>query len=404
MTEVIAPPRSLFAGLKAQAPDPLLSLIALYREDPRPHKLDLGVGVYRDAAGDTPVFGAVKAAERVLLQTQPTKAYLGPEGDFGFLEAIAPVVFGPKTSSGGSTGEGLFAVQTPGGTGALRLAAELANAGAPGARIWLGTPSWPIHAPIFRQAGLAVETFRYFDPAAQRLCFDEMMAALARVEAGDLVLLHGACHNPTGADLSLDQWAQVAALMSVRGAVPLIDLAYQGLGAGLDEDAAGMRLVMEASEAAIVAYSCDKNFGLYRERTGALFVRARGHEDVVRSNILQLARCAWSMPPDHGAAVVRVILEDAALTTQWRAELDAMRTRLNQVRAALAEADPRLEPLRDQHGLFALLPLSPAQVEAMRRDHAVYMAGSGRINLAGLKADTVQPFVRALDACLKGDA
>lgn len=399
MTDVIAPARSLFAGLQAQAPDPLLSLIALYKNDPRPQKLDLGVGVYRNAHGETPVFAAIKAAELVLLQDQPTKAYLGPEGDFGFLEAIAPVVFGS-----GAAGEGLFAVQTPGGTGALRLAAELANAGTPGARIWMGTPSWPIHAPIFRQAGLRVETFRYFDPATQRICFDEMMVALAKVEAGDLVLLHGACHNPTGADLSLAQWGDVAALLSARGAVPLIDLAYQGLGAGLDEDAAGMRLVMQASESAIVAYSCDKNFGLYRERTGALFVRARGHEDLVRSNVLQLARCAWSMPPDHGAAAVRVILEDAALAAQWRAELDAMRTRLNEVRAALAEADPRLESLRDQHGLFALLPLSPAQVEAMRRDHAVYMAGSGRINIAGLTTETVQPFVRALDACLKGDA
>ena len=399
MTDVIAPPRSLFAGLEAQAPDPLLSLIALYKNDPRAHKLDLGVGVYRDAAGDTPVFGAVKAAEQILLQTQPTKAYLGPEGDFGFLDAIAPVAFG-----NGAAGEGLFAVQTPGGTGALRLAAELANAGTPGARIWMGTPSWPIHAPIFRQAGMVVETFGYFDAVTQRICFDEMMAALAKVEAGDLVLLHGACHNPTGADLSLDQWAQVAALMNARGAVPLIDLAYQGLGAGLDEDAAGMRLVMETSETAIVAYSCDKNFGLYRERTGALFIRARGHEELVRSNILQLARCAWSMPPDHGAAAVRVILEDPSLTGQWRAELDDMRRRLNEVRAALADADPRLEPLRDQHGLFALLPLSPAQVEAMRRDHAVYMAGSGRINIAGLRADTIQPFVQALTACLKGDA
>lgn len=397
MSEVIAPARSLFAGLKAQAPDPLLSLIALYKNDPRPQKLDLGVGVYRDAAGDTPVFGAIKAAEQILLQDQPTKAYLGPEGDFGFLEAITPVVFGPAAHE-------LFAVQTPGGTGALRLAAELANAGTPGAKIWMGAPSWPIHAPIFRQAGLVVETFRYFDAATQRLCFDEMMAALAKVEAGDLVLLHGACHNPTGADLSLDQWAQVAALMSARGAVPLIDLAYQGLGAGLDEDAAGMRLVMEAADTAIVAYSCDKNFGLYRERTGALFVRARGHHEVVRSNILQLARCAWSMPPDHGAAAVRVILESAELTAQWRAELDAMRMRLNNVRAALAEADPRLEPLRDQHGLFALLPLSPAQVEAMRSDHAVYMAGSGRINIAGLTDQTVQPFVQALSACLQGDA
>lgn len=398
MSEVVVQARSLFAGLKPQAPDPLLSLIALYKNDPRPQKIDLGVGVYRDAIGDTPVFTAIKGAERVLLETQPTKAYLGPEGDLAFLELMTPVVFGK------GRGEGLIAVQTPGGTGALRLAAELAHAGTPEARIWMGTPSWPIHAPIFRQAGLAVESFQYFDVSTQRICFDEMMAALGAVAAGDVVLLHGACHNPTGADLSISQWREVAALLAARGAVPLVDLAYQGLGAGPDADAAGLRAVMEVSERALVAYSCDKNFGLYRERTGALFVRARGEEEVVRSNILQLARCAWSMPPDHGAAAVRVILEDAALTAQWRAELDGMRERLAQVRHALADADPRLEPLRDQHGLFSLLPLDPSQVEAMRRDHAVYMAGSGRINLAGLTTATVQPFVQALAACLQGDA
>lgn len=399
MLDVAAPARSLFQGLKPQQPDVLLSLIALYRQDPRPQKIDLGVGVYRDAAGDTPVFGAVKAAEAVLLETQPTKSYLGPEGDLRFLELIVPVIFGQ-----GAASQDLFGVQTPGGTGALRLAAELANAGTPGARIWLGTPSWPIHAPIFAQAGLSVATYRYFDPKTQAVCFDEMMTALSGVEPGDVVLLHGCCHNPAGADLTLDQWRGVADLLAKRGAVPLIDLAYQGLGAGLDEDTAGLRLVLDTVDTALVAYSFDKNFGLYRERTGALFVRARGHADLVRSNILQLARCNWSMPPDHGAAVVRVVLEDAGLTAQWRAELDGMRQRLVSVRHALAEADPRLEPLRDQHGLFSLLSLTPAQVETMRRDHAVYMAGSGRINLAGLTADTVQPFVQALGACLSGDA
>ncbi|MET3528002.1 amino acid aminotransferase [Phenylobacterium koreense] len=398
MSDVIAPARSLFAGLKPQAPDPLLSLIALYKNDPRPQKIDLGVGVYRNDAGDTPVFAAIKGAERVLLETQPTKAYLGPEGDLGFLELMTPVVFGE------GKGDGLIALQTPGGTGALRLAAELVNASTPGARIWMGTPSWPIHAPIFRTAGLAVETFGYFDVATQRVCFDEMMAALSAVGADDVVLLHGACHNPTGADLSIQQWREVAALLAARGAVPLVDLAYQGLGDGLDADAAGLRTVMDACDRVLVAYSCDKNFGLYRERTGALFVRARGEEEIVRSNILQLARCAWSMPPDHGAAAVRVILEDAALSAQWRTELDTMRERINQVRHALADADPRLEPLRDQRGLFSLLPLAPSQVEAMRRDHAIYMAGSGRINLAGLTTATVEPFVQALAACLQGDA
>jgi len=398
MTDVAAPTRALFAGLQPQAPDPLLSLIKLYRDDPRPQKLDLGVGVYRDETGATPVFASIKAAEQILLETQPTKAYLGPEGDIGYLERLRPVVFGA------GKGDDFFGVQTPGGTGAVRMAAELVAVGTPGARIWMGAPSWPIHGPLFRKAGLSVETFRYFDAVAQRLCFDEMMDALSKVEGGDVVLLHGACHNPTGADLSIEQWAEVTALLAARGAVPLIDLAYQGLGLGLDEDAAGLRMMVEACPTVLVAYSCDKNFGLYRERTGALFVRAAGYQDVAASNILQLARCAWSMPPDHGAAAVRIVLESETLTVQWRAELEAMRLRLNAMRVALAEADPRLEPLRDQFGLFGLLPLSPAQVEAMRRDHAVYMVGSGRINIAGFTPATVQPFVQALDACLKGDA
>lgn len=394
-----SPAAPLFAGLKPQQPDVLLSLIKAHREDPRASKIDLGVGVYRDTDGHTPILRAVKAAERILLDTQPTKAYLGPEGDFGFLDQIKPLVFGT-----GRAADDLFAVQTPGGTGALRLAAELANAGTPGATIWLGTPSWPIHAPIFAQAGLTVRTYRYFDVATQRVLFEEMMATLGGAAAGDIVLLHGCCHNPAGADLNLEQWAAVAKLVAARGLVPLIDIAYQGLGDGLDEDAAGQRLVMEAADTALVAQSCDKNFALYRERTGALFARARGSEDVVRSNILQLARCAWSMPPDHGAAVARIVMETPELNADWRAELAGMRQRLNGIRELLADADPRLEPLRDQRGLFSLLPLSPAQVETMRRDHAVYMAGSGRINIAGLTPQTVPIFVQALQACLQGDA
>lgn len=395
------PTPSLFAALQPQAPDPLLSLIRLYREDPRPQKLDLGVGVYRDVQGATPVFAAVKAAETVLLRDQKTKAYLGPEGDVGFLKQITPVVFGDTARPAD-----LVAAQTPGGAGALRLAAELIaasrqTAGARSGRIWIGAPSWPIHAGIFRQAGLEVKTVPYYDQALQAVVFERFLGELDAAAAGDVVLLHGACHNPTGADLSLEQWGEIAALLQRRGAVPLVDLAYQGLGDGLEEDAAGLRLLMQRCETVIVAQSCDKNFGLYRERTGALFVRvAPSQHELVRSNVFQLARCAWSMPPDHGAAVVRVILESDYLTSQWRTELSTMRTRLDTLRAALADALPRLEPLRGQRGLFALLPLSADGVGALRRDHGVYMAASGRINIAGLTAATVPAFVRALGVVL----
>lgn len=382
----------LSAGLTPQAPDPLLSLIPLYNADPRPTKIDLGVGVYRDEHGATPVFQAVKAAETVLLRDQATKAYLGPEGDLEFLVRIAGVVFGDAAQP-----TDLIAVQTPGGTGALRLAAELIAAAGAGARIWMGAPSWAIHAGIFGQAGLEVRTVPYFARERQELTFDRFLEGLQAVAPGDVVLIQGACHNPTGADLSLAQWAALADLISRRGAIPFVDLAYQGLGDGLDEDAAGLRLLMGRCETVVVAQSCDKNFGLYRERTGALFVRTpAASRELVRSNLLQLARCLWSMPADHGAAVVRLVFESDYLVSQWRAELEAMRLRLAAIRAALAAALPRLEPLRGQKGLFALLPLEAEAVETLRRDHAVYVVGSGRINLAGLNPRNLSHFVRAL--------
>jgi aromatic-amino-acid transaminase len=387
---------NLFSDLKPQVPDPLLSLITLHRDDPRPGKIDLGVGVYRDVKGATPVFKAVKAAETALILEQPSKAYLGPEGDLGFLERITPIVFGDLAQP-----DQLISVQTPGGAGALRLGAELVAASRPGGRVWLGAPSWPIHAGIFRQSGLEVMSIPYFDPATQTVAFDRFLGELETAAPGDVVLLHGACHNPTGADLTPEQWSQVAILLQRRKAIPFVDLAYQGLGDGLEEDAAGLRLVMDACETVMVAQSCDKNFGLYRERTGALFVKApSGLRERVRSNILQLARCAWSMPPDHGAAVVRTIFESDELAADWRAELAAMRRRLNEVRAVLVDAAPCLEPLRRQRGLFALLPLSATAVETLRRDHAVYMAGSGRINIAGLSAETIPAFARALATVL----
>ncbi|HEX4180584.1 MAG TPA: amino acid aminotransferase, partial [Caulobacteraceae bacterium] len=382
-----APPAShgLFAALEPQAPDALLSLIGLFRGDDRPNKVDLGVGVYRDLEGATPVFRAVKAAEGRLLTEQATKAYLGPEGDLGFLERLKPIIFGTATTGA------VFGVQTPGGTGALRLGAELLAAARPGLRIFMGAPTWPNHPQIFDITGLRTTSYPYFDSQAHRVRFDAMMDALGTTEPGDALLLQACCNNPTGADLSMDQWRAVAELVARRGLTPLIDLAYQGLGAGLEEDAAGMRLVLEAAPDALLAYSCDKNFGLYRERVGGLFALSDSPArlELAASNIKALARANWSMPPDHGAAVVRLILDSEPLTQDWRAELEAMRRRIIDVRQALAAAAPALKSLVHQHGLFAQLPLSPAQVAAMRERHAVYMAGSGRINLAGLTPATV---------------
>jgi aromatic-amino-acid transaminase len=384
-----------FGALQVQPPDSLLSLIKLYKADPRPTKIDLGVGVYRNAEGDTPVFAAIKAAEAKLLAEQASKSYLGPEGDTGFVEKIQPIVFGQ-----GKAAADIVGVQTPGGTGALRAAAELIHAAKPGATIWLGTPSWPVHAQIFNAVGLNVQTYRYYDAADRRLAFDDMVAALSHADAGDFVLLHASCHNPTGVDLSFDQWREVTKIIVERGLVPFVDCAYQGLGQGLEEDAAGLRHVFENVDEALLAYSCDKNFGVYRERTGALFARSRQNQEAVFTTILLIARGCWSMPPDHGAAAVRLILESAELTAQWRAELDEMRERINSIRHALADADPRLEPIREQRGMFSILPVTPAQVEALRNDHGIYMAPTGRINIAGLNAQSVGPLVQALAACL----
>lgn len=384
---------ALFDCLPTLPADTLLPLIAAFKRDPRPDKIDVGVGVYRDAAGKTPVFGAVKSAERALLETQQSKGYLGPEGDIGFVRAIEAIVFGDL-----DLGSRLTSLQTPGGTGALRLAAELIVSARPEARVFVGAPTWANHPPVLSAARLAVVEHDYFDRTGQRLAFDRMMAALDDARSGDVVLLHGCCHNPTGVDFDLDQWADLAAFMARRGLLPFIDLAYQGLGSGLAQDSAGLRVVLDHVEEAIIAYSCDKNFGLYRERTGALFVVSRNASTAahVRANLEALARTCWSMPPDHGAAVVRTILEDAELTSSWRAELETMRLRIVDIRARLAATHPLFAPLIGHKGMFATLPLSPEEVQQLREEDGIYMAGSGRINVAGLTASQVAPFAAAV--------
>lgn len=390
----------LLDRLDEQPADALLALIALAAADPRPDKIDVGVGVYRDAAGGTPILRAVKAAERTLWETQETKAYLGAAGDKRFVELIKPIVFGEEAAAD----ERIVGVQTPGGCGALRLGAELIVRAAPETRVYVGTPTWPNHVPLIASAGLELVEYPYYDRVAREICFERMMEALGGARPGDIVLLHGCCHNPTGADLDMVQWRAVADLIAARGLIPFVDIAYQGLGKGLEVDAAGTRLVVEAAEQALIAQSCDKNFGCYRDRLGSLFVKATSaaRAGIALGNLMGLARTMWSMPPDHMAAVARIILDDEALRADWRAELDEMCGRIRQLRARLAIADPRLAYIEGQNGMFSMLPLTPEQVLGLREKHGIYMASSGRFNVVGLSDDNAGRFAAAVVEAMDG--
>ncbi|KHK93162.1 amino acid aminotransferase [Novosphingobium malaysiense] len=387
----------MLIDLKQQPADALLALIKLHNADPRADKIDLGVGVYRTGQGETPVFGAIKAAEKKLVETQDSKAYLGPEGDMGFVEALMPYVFGKDSPSMGGRIEGM---QTPGGTGSLRLAlAMVKRAGYK--RLIVGKPSWPNHNQICADLGLEVLEFNHAR-ADGTTDMDAIRTALADAGEADAVLLHGCCHNPTGIDYSNAEWDEIAGLLAERKVLPVIDLAYQGLGRGMEEDAYGVRRVLAAVPEAMVCYSCDKNFGLYRDRVGALYAMVADPADLakVMSNAHALARANWSQPPDHGGAAVRLILEDEALTAQWLDELDQMRDRMRQVRARLAEAGKTggvdLTPIGIQNGLFSIIPFTPEQVQAMRSEHGIYFAGSGRINVAGLTMGNIDKFIAAV--------
>jgi aromatic-amino-acid transaminase len=387
----------MLTNLKQQPADALLALIKLHNADPRADKIDLGVGVYRTGEGDTPVFGAIKAAEAKLVEEQDSKAYLGPEGDMAFVEALMPYIFGKDSADMGGRIEGM---QTPGGTGSLRLALALAKrAGIE--RIIVGVPSWPNHAQICADLGLAVVEFNHALPTGQT-DMEALRGALAGAGENDAVLLHGCCHNPTGIDYSHAEWDEIAGLVSEAKVLPVLDLAYQGLGSGMEDDAYGLRRVLVAVPEALICYSCDKNFGLYRDRVGAFYVMASAPEDLPRmmSNAHALARANWSQPPDHGGAAVRLVLHDEALTAQWLDELDQMRERMRQVRAKLAAAgtagDVDLRPIGGQNGLFSIVPLSKEQVLEMREKHGVYMAGSGRINVAGLTMGNIDKFIAAV--------
>ena len=387
------------ADLEAVRSDSLLKLITLANADPRADKIDVGVGVYRDGQGRTPVMRAVKAAEKKLWDTQDSKSYLGSKGDIAFADLLRPIVLGEHASD-----ERILGLQTPGGCGALRLGFQLIAKANPSARVLVGMPTWPNHVPIVSGCGLEIVEYPYYDRDARRLRFEDMMAAILAASAGDVALLHGCCHNPTGADLDADQWREVTRAVAERGLIPFVDIAYQGLGRGLDEDAAGLRGILEACDEVLVAQSCDKNFSVYRDRVGCLFVKTASREasDIAMGHVLQIAREMWSMPPDHGGAVVRTLLQDEALTADWRVELEEMRARIVRIRERLAAADPRLGFIRDQMGMFSMLPLTLEQVLKLRERDAIYMADSGRFNVLGMADDAIDRFVAAVADVIGG--
>ena len=374
--------------------DSILGLSAACRADPNPDKIDLTVGIYMDEQGNCPVFEAVSQAQGALVAEETTKAYMPPEGDDAFNRGMQRLVLGEESQA---LREGrVSSIQTPGGCGALRIGAEIIQAAVPGARVWVSDPTWPVHLPLLGSVGLRFETYRYYEAASHGVDFEGMVADLRAATRGDVVLLHGCCHNPCGADLSPGQWRVIADLAEQQGFVPFVDIAYQGLGDGLAEDAAGLRLLTERLPEVILAASCSKNMGLYRERTGAaMFVcRDRDNAGAILSQALVAARRIYSMPPAHGALLAGRILSDDRLGGVWRSELGAMCERINGLRSLLRQ---KLEAasgvdfgfIEREKGMFSFLGLSPEQTLRLREQYSVYMLGSSRINVAGVNARNI---------------
>ncbi|PYG29150.1 aromatic amino acid transaminase [Pelagimonas varians] len=382
----------MFETLKEQPADKILQLMQLYREDPREDKIDLGVGVYKDATGKTPIMRAVKAAEKKLWEEQDTKAYTGLAGDPAFADAMINLVLSDAVARGN-----VAAVATPGGTGAVRQAFEMARLANPDVRVFVSDPTWPNHVSILNYLGIEVVSYRYFDGETRGVNFDAMMEDLGKAGPGDLVLLHGCCHNPTGANLNLVQWQAVVDLLNKTGAVPMIDIAYQGFGDGLEQDAAAVRLVASSVPECLIAASCSKNFGVYRERTGLLMaVSADPSKTSLNQGTLAfLNRQNYSFPPDHGARVVTMVLTDPALRADWAAELEEVRNSMLGLRELLASelqrasGSDRFGFIAQHRGMFSRLGASGELVQKLRDEHGIYMVGDSRLNIAGLNKQTV---------------
>jgi aspartate aminotransferase len=389
----------MFETLKKAPVDKIFALMAEYGADARETKIDLGIGVYKDETGATPIMSAVKKAEKRLFESAKTKTYVGVAGNKGFCAAMVKLSLGDAVPL-----ERVRTAQAPGGTGSLWILMQVISRANPGGKIWISDPSWPNHVPMAQLAGLTVESYPYFDADTGGVRFEEMMATLDTLGPKDVVLLHGCCHNPTGANLTPEQWDVVAKSLAKTGAVPLIDLAYQGFGDGLEQDAYGLRTVAKAVPELLVATSCSKNFGIYRERAGCAIVvsRDQAQADIVNSQMLNAIRASYSQPPDHGAELVRIVLEDEELRAEWQAELEHMRTRMVDNRQALADAiraqsnASNFDFVAEHRGMFSLLGLTKETVDHLKAENAIYMLDDSRINIAGLGTRQIEVLAEAL--------
>lgn len=397
----------MLSELQQRPADPILGLSVKFKADDNPQKIDLGPGIYKDEHGDTPILACVKAAEQHRLETEASKTYISSAGSPLFNQKIAELNLGEHKVIQENR---IRTVSTPGGTGALRIAGELINAARPGATIWVSNPTWANHQGVFTAAGLKVKAYPYYDYDNKCLDFAGMLEALKNVPKNDAVLIHACCHNPSGMDLSKDQWQQIADLANVIGFLPVIDMAYQGFGSGLDEDAYGLRLIADVVDEMIYCSSCSKNFGLYRERIGACSVIANSAEaaDRVASVLMPTIRVNYSMPPAHGAAIVETILSSDELTTQWHAELAAMRNRIGDMRQLLVDKLQAQGVTRDfsfiarQNGMFSFLGINAEQVQRLMDEHSIYIVGSSRVNVAAISRDNVDYLTQAIASVLKG--
>lgn len=397
----------MFETLPALSPDPILGLSAAFKQDPNPHKIDLGVGVYKDELGNTPILDSVAQAQQLLLASETSKVYITPQGNQGYINGMLNLLLGENSSV--LANNRVAAVQAPGGCGALRILAELLVRVDKNTTVWVSDPTWANHIPLIGDAGLNIKTYPYFDKQSASIKFDEMMDCLSGIGANDVVLLHGCCHNPTGADLSKTQWQAVAALAAKVGFLPFVDIAYQGFGDGIEEDTYGLRLLCESVDEVIVAASCSKNFGLYRERVGlaAIVCKDEKVKSIAQSQIQSVARGIYSMPPSYGGALVDIILNNQVLYKTWVNEVEAMRVRMATLREMLVSnlkqqnIDKDFSFINTQKGMFSYLCIPPEQVQTLRSEHSIYFVDSSRVNIAGINHNNVEPLAKAIALTLK---
>jgi aspartate/tyrosine/aromatic aminotransferase len=394
----------MFQNVQMAPPDPILGITEAFNADPTPGKINLSVGVYQDENGKTPILNVVKEAEKRLLATETNKSYKPITGDAAYGKLVAAMLLGanhPLIAAGR-----VATAHTPGGTGGLRVAGDIIRRANPGATVWISDPTWPNHPSIFEAAGLKTATYPYFDKGTNGVAIDALLEGLKKAAAGDVVLLHGGCHNPTGADPTLEQWGRIAQVVAERGAVPLIDFAYQGFAQGIDEDAAGLRKLLETCGEALISSSFSKNFGLYNERVGAmtLIADSKAALDATHSQVKQVIRANYSNPPAHGGLIVTTVLADAELRKQWEAEVAGMRQRINGMRKlfvkTLKEKGVKgdFSFIEKQHGMFSFSGLTQEQVERLKKEHALYIVGSGRINVAGMTTGNMDRLCTAIAA------